>query len=97
MSTPTQSVKDEPGKWYRIGVSPGTRLSIIVRRPTGYEVWTACANKGAAPHDYHGTYLWLGDNGSVERITRDELGIEDSWHIKDADHEAVYTGIDRPI
>lgn len=92
----TADVKDVPG-WYRIGVPLGTRLSIIVRRPNGWQIWTALANKQDSPDAYYGSYLWLGDNGSVERITRDELGIEDSWHIKDADHEAVYTGIDRPI
>jgi hypothetical protein len=89
-------VKDVPG-WYRIGVPSGTRLSIIVRRPTGWEIWTAVANLQVAPHDYHGTYLWLGDNGSVERVTRDELGVEDSWCIKEADREAHYTGIDKPL
>ena len=71
--------------FYRIGVPLGTRLSLIVRHPGFWRVWTALANPHATVDQYHGTYLELHDNGAVFRVTVHEDGTFDQLQVKGVD------------
>ena len=70
--------------YHRIGVPVGTRLQALMRVERGWMVWTAF-NKASVPEQWLGTYLLLGDDGSVQKITIREDGGEDIWLIRPAD------------
>lgn len=54
----------------RIHTPPGTRCNIIVRKPNGWEVWTATDGRAGDSAHWRGTYLFLADDGTASAHTR---------------------------
>lgn len=76
--------------FYRIHVTLGTRLQMIIRRANGWEIWTALGptqNKLTHPDNYIGTYLFLHDDGSVTQCQRHEEGGVSNTKVKGPDNE----------
>lgn len=76
---------DALGNSRRVSIPLGTYLSALIRVESGWQAWTAATkNKSNNPGDWFGTYLLLGDNGSVTRIQEKEDGTRDEWCIRPA-------------
>jgi hypothetical protein len=75
----------------RIGVSPGTKLFALTRghynNKAGWAAWIAVDPRRLlrSPEHWHGTFLFLCDDGSMLRVTTDTDGLDRVMEIKDAE------------
>lgn len=66
----------------RIGIEPGTRLSLITRHTNGtWRIWTAIKDPNVPFALMKGTYVLLKPDGSVRHCTVAEDGFHDSYEV----------------